>query len=169
MLDRLLSGLPHAMLLEARDGQLAVLLPAGAAPRRAAIDAVAKLGASKGLGADVIVDRWDIAWHDAVGDSKHYVYTVHASHAHLVCDSLASALYLCTMRFLARRYDDVKKLVDLLLCENDPTSEEAQLWDALGLAAIEDPNPDACAARIKILRAAKGTARDGSFSRLRFQ
>ena len=158
MLDRLLSGLPHAMLLEARDGQLAVLLPAGAAPRRAAIDAVAKLGASKGLGADVIVDRWDIAWHDAVGDSKHYVYTVHASHAHLVCDSLASALYLCTMRFLARRYDDVKKLVDLLLCENDPTSEEAQLWDALGLAAIEDPNPDACAARIKILRAAKGTA-----------
>ena len=46
MLDRLLSGLPHAMLLEARDGQLAVLLPAGAAPRRAAIDAVAKLGAS---------------------------------------------------------------------------------------------------------------------------
>ena len=35
MLDRLLSGLPHAMLLEARDGQLAVLLPAGAAPRRA--------------------------------------------------------------------------------------------------------------------------------------
>jgi Ca2+-binding EF-hand superfamily protein len=158
MLDRLLSGLPHAMLLEARDGQLAVLLPAGAAPRRAAIDAVAKLGATKGLGADVIVDRWDVAWRDAVGDSKHYVYTVHASHAHLVCDSLASALYLCTMRFLARRYDDVKKLVDLLLSENDPTSEEAQLWDALGLAAIEDPNPDACAARIKILRAAKGTA-----------
>ena len=99
MLDRLLSGLPHAMLLEARDGQLAVLLPAGAAPRRAAIDAVAKLGASKGLGADVIVDRWDIDWHNAVGDSRHYVYTVHASHAHLICDSLASALYLCTIDF----------------------------------------------------------------------
>jgi hypothetical protein len=34
-LDALLSGLPHALVLEARDGDLKVLLPAGAAPRPA--------------------------------------------------------------------------------------------------------------------------------------
>ena len=34
-LDALLSGLPHARVLEARDGGLKVLLPAGAAPRPA--------------------------------------------------------------------------------------------------------------------------------------
>ena len=73
------------------------------------------------------------------------------------------------MRFLARRYDDVKKLVDLLLCENDPTSEEAQLWDALGLAAIMIRIQTHVRPGIKILTRGERYRRDGSFSWLRFQ
>ena len=89
-LDALLSGLPHALVLEARDGGLRVLLPAGAAPRPAldrvvevaegggdpkpekkeskqkdlavvAAEEAAAVG-TKGFGADAVLDRWDHAW-----------------------------------------------------------------------------------------------------------
>ena len=141
-LDALLVGLPHALLLEGRDGALSVLLPAGAAPRPAldrvvvsgrpgaqkelslvAAEEAAAVG-TKGFGTDMVLDRWDAAWtRNAAGGGGHYVYPVHSSHAVMRAPSLPAALYLTLLRFLARRYSDVCKLSDLCVSESHPTPE----------------------------------------------
>jgi len=177
--------LPHALVLEARDGSLSVLLPAGAAPRPALdrVVAVSEAGGddskkgrsakdiavvaaeeaaavgTKGFGTDTVLDRWDHAWIKnaaAAGGGGHYVYPVHSSHAVLEATSLPAALYLCLLRFLARRYADVVKLADLCVCESKPSAEEAQLWSAF-VGVAYDPAPDATAARLRLSVAAFGT------------
>ena len=78
-LDALLAGMPHALVLEGRDGALSVLLPASAAPRPAldraingvpgekkelavvAAEEAAAVG-TKGFGTDMVLDRWDHEW-----------------------------------------------------------------------------------------------------------
>ena len=173
-LDALLAGMPHALVLEGRDGALSVLLPASAAPRPAldraingvpgekkelavvAAEEAAAVG-TKGFGTDMVLDRWDHEWtKNAARGGGHYVYPVHASHAVMHATTLPAALYLTLSRFLARRYADVCKLADLCVSESQPTPEEAQLWCAFAGVA-NDPSPDATAARLRLSVAAYGT------------
>jgi len=156
-LESLLTGLPHALLLEARDGALSVLLPAGAIPRPAAYAADNAYAASTGLGSDLVIDRWNSKWVENIGNTKHYVYPVHPSHSVIGATTLASALYLSVLRFIGRSYLDVLRLAELCVSEALPTPEEAQLWDALAHAASLDPSPDATAVRVKLCLMVQGT------------
>ena len=156
-LEKLLTGLPHALLLEARDGALSVLLSASAIPRPAATTADAAHGASTGLGSDLIIDRWSTEWVENIGSTKHYVYPVHPSHAIISATSMAAALYLASLRFIGRDYLAVLRLAELCVSEAQPTAEEAQLWDALVHAASLDPSPDATAVRVKLALMVKDT------------
>jgi len=156
-LEGLLAGLPHALLLEARDGALSVLLPAGAIPRPAAYATDHANAASTGLGSDLVIDRWNSQWVENIGSTRHYVYPVHPSHSVISATTLASALYLSILRFVGRSYLDVLRLAELCVSEALPSPEEAQLWDALAHAASLDPSPDATAVRVKLALMVQGT------------
>ena len=156
-LEILLTGLPHALLLEARDGALSVLLSASAIPRPAATASDFAHGASTGLGSDLIIDRWSTQWVENIGSTKHYVYPVHPSHATISATSMPAALYLAILRFIGRDYLAVLRLAELCVSEAVPTPEEAQLWDALAHACSLDPSPDATAVRVKLMLMVKDT------------
>ena len=156
-LEILLTGLPHALLLEARDGSLSVLLSARAIPRPAATPTEFVEGASTGLGSDLIIDRWSTQWVENLGETKHYVYPVHASHTTICATSMPAALYLAILRFIGRDYVTVLRLAELCVSEAQPSPEEAQLWDALAHACSLDPSPDATAVRVKLALMVKDT------------
>jgi len=156
-LERLLAGVPHALLLEARDGALSILIPAGAIPRPAAYSVDQAHAASTGLGSDLIVDRWNTQWIENLDGKKHYMYPVHPSHSTLSATSLPAALYLAILRLIGRDYLGVLRLTELCVSEAAPSPEEAQLWDALAHAGSLDPSPDAIAVRVKIMLMVKDT------------
>ena len=156
-LELLLTGLPHALLLEARDGALSVLLSARSIPRPAATPTDYVNGASTGLGSDLIIDRWSTEWVKNLGDTKHYVYPVHPSQTTISATSMPAALYLSILRFIGRDYVAVLRLAELCVSEAQPTLEEAQLWDALAHACSLDTSPDATAVRVKLALMVKDT------------
>ena len=57
---------------------------------------------------ELVFSRGDPRWLKALGsDVRHYLYPVHPSEAMLSTTTLAAALYLLLMRFMARQYAEV--------------------------------------------------------------
>ena len=146
-LSRLLEGLPHAVLLQADDGELAILVSAAARPVVA--PSVAGGGGGRGAPGRCLLVRSDSAWLAALPQARHYLYPVHPSHALLSSPSLAASLYLLLLLLIHGRYAEAIGLVDSCSTDSALTAEEAQLWAAL--AQLEhDDHPDANAARLKL-------------------
>jgi hypothetical protein len=97
-----------------------------------------------------VFSRGEARWLYALGsDVRHYLYPVHPSEALLSTPSLAAALYLLLMRFMARQYADVFRMVESCVTDMKLTSEEASLYKWLG-SLKADHHPDAVACRLKI-------------------
>jgi hypothetical protein len=97
-----------------------------------------------------VFSRGEARWLHALGsDVRHYLYPVHPSEALLSTPSLAAALYLLLMRFMARQYADVFRMVESCVTDMKLTSEEASLYKWLG-SLKADHHPDAVACRLKI-------------------
>ncbi len=147
-LSALLQGLPHGVLLESLEGDLAVLTPA-CLPARDSISQWSFL--STGL-------QYQHA-RDAVllgsMSVRQYLYPVHLSKLMLFTQTLASALNLVLLRFLSRQYADVFRLAQCCVSDTALSPEEALLVEQLGKLRA-DVSPDAHACRLKLCTVVTG-------------
>lgn len=137
---KLLEGLPHAILLEHQDGDLAVLLLATRIRRLK--------NRNEQYSTELLAVRKDQKWWNKM-KVRHFLYPVHLSHTFLFTPSLASAVYLLILRFLTRQYAEVFQLADSCVSDSALTPEESQIIGELHLLA-DDFAPDAHACRLKI-------------------
>ena len=99
----LLAGVPHSLVLSSSNGEISVLVPA-LPPCRPEISAVP-------FTTDLVLNRSDRRWYNNL-EHPYYIYPVHVSLSFLYSTTLASALYLLLLRYLARQYKSVIQLVD---------------------------------------------------------
>jgi hypothetical protein len=79
------------------------------------------------------------------------MFPVHVSLSFLYSTTLASALYLLLLRYLARQYTAVVRLVDTVGTDAALTKEEAEILAFTTCHQVStDKHPDATAARLKI-------------------
>lgn len=151
-LRELLRCLPHALVLEDGQGDLAVLVSAAAKPfwppeQPAASGARAADCRDAGT---CLLHRSDERWLQALTQARHYLYPVHPSLRVLCSRTLASSLYLLLMHLAHRQYDAVLKLADACMADTRLSAEEEQLWAAIEEAGNIDHHPEAHAARLKV-------------------
>jgi hypothetical protein len=139
--NRLLKGLPHAVLLQNASKELFVLVSAAVKISHSCVQPE--------LFPDVYLDRTDAEWLANVGDVRHYLYPVHVSRMFFVMPSLAASLYLLLHRFLDRQYSAVALMAATCVSDTELSPEEQQLWDSLELTLVDD-QPDAIACRLLI-------------------
>jgi hypothetical protein len=142
LIQKLLQGLPHCVLLEDEKGSFHVLLPAATLPMRHR-----QPGAT--FASELVLEHSDQSWLHALGDVRHYLYPIHASKAFLFTPTLASALYLLLMRFLDRQYEEVFRVADSCVSDTKLSSEERQIFEQLQ-HLNGDKHPDAHACRLKL-------------------
>ena len=160
-LGHLLHGLPHAVVLQAEDGELAVLVSAAAKPivtakydeggmggggSAASVasttsppsppDVISESGIARG--SRCVLQRSDTHWLANLPQARHYMYPVHPSQALLSSPSLAASLYLLLMLLVHGRYPEAIRLVEACSTDRALTQEEAQLWTALSQLVDDD-------------------------------
>jgi hypothetical protein len=142
LIQKLLQGLPHSVLLEDDKGRFHVLLPAATLPMRHQ-----QPGAT--FASELVLEHSDQNWLHALGDVRHYLYPIHASKAFLFTPTLASAMYLLLLRFLDRQYEEVFRVADSCVSDTKLSSEERQIFEQLQ-HLNGDKHPDAHACRLKL-------------------
>lgn len=147
----LLSGLPHAILLENSSKDLFILLSAAVKPARPL-----EVQTSDAFASELLLARGDAEWLEGLGKVRHYLYPIHVSKMFLVMPSLAAALHLLLLRFLQRQYAAVASLVTAVVSDTDLSPEESQLWAQLG-CVLSDMQPDALACRLRISMATEAS------------
>ena len=96
LLTKLLGGIPHGLILERTgDAALFLLLPAGAKPMGARL-----FGTGGTSSMELVIERDDRHWNKRLGPVKHYLYPIHKSRSFILTPTLASALYLMTIRLI---------------------------------------------------------------------
>ncbi len=128
--DALLAGLPCALLLENVTKELYILVNAAVKPLRP--------NQREYFPSAILLDRRDPAWLANL-PVPHYLYQIHISQRFLLMPSLASMLYILLLRFHARQYADIFKIVNSCVSDTELTKEEKQV---LSLAAIHWFVPD---------------------------
>ena len=88
-------------------------------------------------------------WANALTGVRHYLYPVHRSGAYLSPPSLAAALYLLILRWLARDYAAAFSLAAACASDTPLSDEEAQLWALLAdLEEDLEPSAHACVGKV---------------------
>jgi hypothetical protein len=152
--QKLLTGLPHCVVLERRDdAALFVLLPANAQPL---VRAQQGTGGFSSLRLDL--DRTNESWLDNISDgTRHYLYPIHPSRSFLFTPSLASALYLLLLRYINCQYDEVFRLADFCVCDEKLSNEQQQIFDHIVAVGSIDNHTDSIACRLKLMLVISGT------------
>lgn len=133
LVNRMLQGIPHSLLLSNLRGELQVLVPV-LAPVRPAVGA-------QPFTTTLVLDRSDAAWAAALS-SRYFMYPVHVSTSFLVTKGLNAALYLLLLRLLHRDYDDAYRLTDSVATDTAFSDEGLGIFKALSFAN-DDAHPDA--------------------------
>ena len=137
---KLLDGLPHSILLENNDGDLAILLPTCRVRRLR--------NRNEPYSSELLFVRRDHKWWSAQR-VRSFLFPVHLSLTFMFTPSLSSALYLLLLRFLNRQYADVFQLADSCVSDSALTVEESQILGEMHLVC-DDTTPDAHACRLKL-------------------
>ena len=103
------------------------------------------LGCSDGR---VVVNRNDATWEENAA-ARYFTYELHVSKQFLLTTSLASALYLCVMRYLSKDYERCFALADSVGSDRPFDQEESQIFAVL-IGEELASTPDACACLCKI-------------------
>ena len=140
MIMKILEGLPHGLVLENLDGDVAVLVPA-TLPRR-----LKHFGES--FSTEIMLMRRDKQWLNNM-KVRQYLYPVHLSMTFLFTPTLSSALYLLLLRFLNRQYNEVFALSDSCVSDTRLSGEEEQILAQLKYVQ-DDISPDSHACRLKL-------------------
>ena len=138
--SRLISGLPHSLLLSNANGEVVILVPS-LHPVRPAIGTAP-------FSTELVMDREDREWTAAVQDNRYHLYPVHVSLSFMFTPTLSSALYLLLLRFLHRDYAEVFRLSQSVGTDVELSAEEAVIFSALG--DVQDAHPDAHACRLRL-------------------
>ena len=124
-LERLMQGMPHAIVLQDSAGDLYILASAAACPF---MGEHALRTAKPGLFSCVLVlDRGNKEWLANLGEVRHYLYPVHISKRFVVLPSLSAALSLLLFKVLHRCYSDAARLAPSCISDTQLTDEEEQV------------------------------------------
>ena len=139
-LAQLLKGLPHALLLQDVNEELHILSPAlpMARPEIAAAP----------FSTELVLIHTDDQWAANL-EQPYYLYPIHVSCAYVTSPTLAEALYLTLMRFLARDYEAAFRMIDSIGTDTQYTKEEHGIFQLFQLT-MSDMSPDAHACRLKM-------------------
>jgi hypothetical protein len=140
-LESVLSGLPHGVLLESMDGELALIVPASLPYR------VKCSGRSCFSTELFFMPRRELELKHL--DVRYYTYPIHLSHCFMSTPSFSSTIYLLLLRLCNRQYDEVFRLADSCITDTKLTEEEAQIIKQLE-RCNDDLHPDAHACRIRM-------------------
>jgi hypothetical protein len=110
-INDLVNGIPHGVLMVSETQELIVLVPN------------VRLDLLKGK---LQPDHGDADWEANVA-ARVFRYHVHVSKRFLLVNSLASAMYLCVMRFLSGGYEQCFDLADSIVCDT-MTLEQQQIF-----------------------------------------
>jgi len=138
LVNRMLQGIPHSLLLSNLRGELQVLVPV-LAPVRPPVGA-------QPFTTTLVLDRSDATWAAALS-SRYFMYPVHVSTSFLVTKGLNAALYLLLLRLLHRDYDDAYRLTDSVATDTAFSDEGLCIFKALSFAN-DDAHPDAHAVSV---------------------
>ncbi len=116
--EKLLSGLPCALLLTNATKELFILMNATVKPLRP--------NQSEYFSSALLLDRQDSIWTSNLS-VPHYLYQVHISCRFLLMPSLASMLYILLLRFQARQYAEIFKIANSCVSDTELTKEERQV------------------------------------------
>ena len=141
-LGALLRGLPHALLLLSASGDVSVLLSSLCKPCRLVHEA-------NPLHTQLMLLRHAPGWNRKLSTSRHYLYEVHRSKSYLTPSSLAAAIYLLVLRWLARDFEAAFAIAPSCVTDAPLSAEEAQLWGLLK-ELEHDHEPAAHATRLKL-------------------
>ncbi len=115
---KLLAGLTCALLLSNSTKDYYVLMNAAVKPLRP--NQVAKFPSA------LLFDRRDSKWISNLS-VPHYLYQIHISRRFFIMPSLASMLYMLLLRFHAREYAGIFKIVNSCVSDVELAKEEKQV------------------------------------------
>ena len=124
-LERLMQGMPHAIVLQDSAGDLYILASAAACPSKGE-DALGS-GKPELFSCALVLDRGNKEWLANLGEVRHYLYPVHISKRFVVLPSLSAALSLLLFKVLHRCYSDAARLAPSCISDTQLTDEEEQV------------------------------------------
>jgi hypothetical protein len=135
----LLQGIPHSLLLADINQSISILVPA--------LD-VARPGITMApFSTELVITRANKPWYEKL-DTRYYLYPVHVSMSFVFTPTLASSLYLLSLRFFHCEYEEVFKIASTIGTDVEFTDEERQNFNMLD--SVHDWRPEAHACRAKI-------------------
>ena len=140
MVNKMLLGIPHSLLLANLKGETSVLVPVLKVQRPPVI--------SQPFSTMVVLDRTDAKWSSSL-QSRYYMYPVHVSSSFLFTKGLNAGMYLLLLRLLSRSYDECYRLTDSVASDTALNAEGLCIFKNLKVAN-GDAHPDAHACRLKI-------------------
>lgn len=163
LVNKMIQGIPHSLLLSNLEGELQVLVPIIRPVRPRVI--------SEPFTTSLVLDRSDDKWNSSLA-SRYFMYpgaycpspsrlpivcpnlclqfvTVHVSTSFLLTKGLHAAMYLLLLRLLHRDYDQVFRLTDSVSTDTAFAPEGQVIFNALSLAN-SDCHPDCHACRLKV-------------------
>ena len=139
--NKLLVGMPHGLLMSTNNNENQILVPV--------IDVVRPIIGSNPFTTELVMNRNESPeWYAAL-DTCYYLYSVHVSLAFLFSSTLASSMYLLSLRFHHRQYDEVFRLSESIGTDAEFSPEEMNIFKSLKRLG-NDHHPDAHACRLKI-------------------
>ena len=97
----------------------------------------------------LIADKEITSWKQENKSSSYYLYPIHPSGSFLMFSSMASALYMCMLRFLRRDYIEACNYLDH--CSPDSEFNDEEKWILSHIKnTLQDYHPDAHACRLQI-------------------
>ena len=140
LINKLITGLPHSLLLANANGEVNILVPS--------IHPVRPVIGTAPFSTELVLFRNHKEFAAAVNDNTYHLYPVHVSLSFMFTPSLSSALYLLLLRFLHRDYSEVYRLSNSIATDTALSKEEAAIFELL--KHNNDCHPDAHACRMKI-------------------
>jgi hypothetical protein len=130
--DKLFASLPHGLILENIDGEMAVMVPATLPQRVKYTTGGARL---------VFCHTPPVNEAGVAGVVPHYYYPIHISNMFLFTTTLEAALYLILMRAIHYLYSEALQLADACITDS-VTPEAAAIWDCMQTILASHQNED---------------------------
>jgi hypothetical protein len=147
----MLRGMPQSLVLTDSNGQHTILC--------AAVPLLRPVIPADPFSTELVLDRHRLnddrqrKWVDGRSWAKrvpgYFLYPVHVSKTFLLHRSLASALYLLVLRFLARNYEATFALADAIATDKSYNKAERCIFMYVA-EALFDQHPDAVSCRLRI-------------------
>ncbi len=140
-INSLLDGVPHGLVLENVDGDLALVVPAIS-------PTVLTFTDNESEPCLLFYNRSSES--SGPRSISHYIYPIHISRAFLFTPTIESAMYLLLLRLLHKQYQDAFQLAESCVSDIMTSSVEAShFWDLIQ-DQQDDLHPNAHAVRLKL-------------------